>query len=82
MKTIYEHDLGGDGAKAGAYIDEKNVTVSVSYPIVKVIAPAMVVIDNLIDKIEKLVPGDQTGIAAKLKAEAQAELAQLIGSVV
>lgn len=81
MKTIYEHPIGGDGGKAGAYVDESNITVSVSYPISKVIEPATKAVDNLLDKLKDLIPGNwDDPIIEGLKDEYKKDLVKLIGA--
>lgn len=79
MKVIYEHAVGGDGAKAGAYVDGVDLLVKVSYPLDKVLAPANKIIDDAIDKVEALIPGDwDKALLEPLKAEAKAALIKLI----
>lgn len=84
MKNLVDFDkeIGSDGAKAvgalGVDGESLKFEVGVTYPIAKVIDPVMKVVDGLIDKVEKLIPGDQTGVAAKLKAEAREEMVKLL----
>lgn len=84
MKKLvsFEKELGGDGAKAAGSIGVSGASVvaqvEVNYPLEKVLEPALKVVDNMIDKIEKLIPGDQTVIAANLKKEAREELVKLL----
>lgn len=88
MKTIVEHaaDLGGQGAKAtfklGVEGANLKAEVSALYPIEKIVDKAMPVIDGLVDKIEQLIPGDQTKYAAELKADAKAQLVKLLSEQV
>lgn len=80
----FDKDLGSDGAKVnGALgIDGENLVanVAVTYPLAKVIEPVMKGVDNLVDKLEALIPGDQKGLAAKLKQEAREEILELIAN--
>lgn len=88
MKKIVgiDHDFGnGDvkGSAAGQLGVEGSdlvaeVAVKARYPLEKVVAPAMKVVDDLIDKVEKLIPGDQTALAAGLKADAKKQLVALL----
>lgn len=78
MKTIFETEVGGDGAKAGVYIQGKQFEAKIGIPVEKILEPAFKIIDSAIDKIEALVPGDQTGLAARLKAEARIEALELL----
>lgn len=78
MKTIYEHSLGGDGGKAGAYIEGTDLAIKATYPLAKVLDPVNKVVDSVIDKLEQWIPGDQKELADKLKLEAHAELVQLL----
>lgn len=78
MKEIVEKEIGGDGAKAGLYIDKDSLSIKISYPTQKVVEPLTKVIDNLVDKIEQFIPGDQTGMAEKLKQEAREEIAEYL----
>lgn len=80
MKTIIEKGFGGDGATTGLYVEGQALVAKVSYPLSEALEPLYSVIDKAIDKVEQLIPGDQTGIAAKLKAEAREELTQLLGA--
>lgn len=80
MKAIYESAVGGDGAKAGAYVDGSDILLKVSYPIAKIIEPATKVADGLLDKLEALIPGDwDKAIIEKLKLEYKEELIKLLG---
>ena len=84
MKDIVSIDkeVGSDGlkVKAGLAVEGENLIAEVqaSFPIAKVIEPAMKVIDDLVDKVEKLIPGDQTMLAAGLKADARAQIVKLL----
>lgn len=84
MKKIvgFENKIGGDGAMVAGElaVDGANLAavVKIVYPIEKVAEPAFKVIDELVDKVEKLIPGDQTALAAGLKADARAALIKLL----
>lgn len=84
MKKVvsFEQALGGDGGKVGGAVgiegDQLKAELSVTYPIEKVVEPALKVVDDLVDKLEKLIPGDQTAMAAKAKADARAALVAMI----
>jgi hypothetical protein len=84
MKKIVgiDHDFGGGDVKGsvGAQLQIEgadlvaDVSVKGRIPLEKVMQPAKKVIDDLIDKVEKLIPGDQTALAAGLKSDAYAAL--------
>jgi hypothetical protein len=86
MKQLaqFEKEIGGDGAKASGalQVDGSSIVaeVKVSFPLAKVIEPAMKVVDGLVDKLEKLIPGDQSGLAADLKREAREELVKVLSA--
>lgn len=83
-KKIVDFDkaLGGDGAQVVGALSVVGETleakIAVTYPLEKVLTPAYEVIDKLIDKVEKLIPGDQSALAAGLKEDARRELLQLL----
>jgi len=78
-KTIYEKEIGSDGAKAGLYVDGQNLSLHVSYPLAKVVEPATKAVDSLIDKLEKLIPGDwDKPMLEKVKEEYKEELVKLL----
>lgn len=80
MKDIvsFEQGIGGDGATLKGSLGVEGETLSaqvqVSFPIEKIVEPAMKVVDDLVDRLEKLIPGDQTAMAASAKADARAAL--------
>jgi hypothetical protein len=84
MKELakFEQPVGGDGAMVGGAVGVEGeyltANVKAKYPIAKIVEPAAKVIDELVDKVEKLLPGDQTGLAAELKAEARAKLVKAL----
>jgi len=82
MKKIYETALGGDGAKVGAYIEGADLTVKATYPLGKVLLPVNKVIDEIIDKVEAWIPGDQKAIAEGMKADAHKRLVELLSESV
>lgn len=79
MKTIVEQAVGGDGAKAGLYVEGDQLTIKVGYPIAKLVSPITDVIDAAIDKIEALVPGDwDKALLEPIRAEAKAALVKVL----
>lgn len=79
MKTIYEHSVGGDGAMAGAYVEGGNVVIKASFPLEKAVEPLNKVIDQAIDKLESVIPGDwDKALLEPIRAEAKAALLKLI----
>ena len=84
MKKLieFEKEIIEETLKAGASLvidgSDLKLQIGASMPIEKIAEPMFKVIDSAIDKIEKLIPGDQTALAATLKAEARAELVKLL----
>ncbi len=83
MKSIVSIDKEiGDGlkVKAGIGVEGSDLAadVRVVFPLAKVIDPVMKIVDGLVDKVEKLIPGDQTTLAESLKAAARADLVKLL----
>lgn len=84
MKKLisFEQPIGGDGANAAGAVgiegSNLKAEVSIVYPIEKIIEPAAKVIDDLVDKLEKLIPGDQTAMAAQAKADSRAALVKAL----
>ena len=85
MKSIIEFDkeIGADGLKAkGALgVDGENLSASVSviYPIGKIIQPLTAAVDSTLDKLEVLIPGDwDKAIIEMVKAEYKVELLKLL----
>lgn len=78
MKSIITKEIGGDGAAAELLIGEGKLAVQVSYPLEKIIEPLTSVVDKVVDKLEQFIPGDQTGLASQIKADARKELAELL----
>lgn len=80
MKELvsFEQAIGGDGAKLkgqlGTEAADLKLQVAVSYPVEKILEPALKVIDGLVDKLEALIPGDQKAMAASAKADARAAI--------
>ena len=80
MKDIvkFEQGIGGDGAtlKGALGVEGETLTaqLQISYPLDKIIEPVGKVVDDLVDKLEKLIPGDQTEMATKAKADARAAI--------
>lgn len=85
LKSI-DHDFGGGDVKGSAKgklaIDGSDllaeVAVQARYPLEKAITPLNKVIDEIIDKVEKFIPGDQTDIAKGLKETAHKRLLELL----
>jgi len=79
MKTIVEQVVGGDGAKAGLYVDGDQLTVKIGYPIAKLISPITDVLDAAIDKLEAAIPGDwDKALLEPIRAEAKAALVKVL----
>lgn len=84
MKDLvkFEKEIGGDGAKASGSLSVDasviQASVVVSYPIAKVVEPILKAGDQLVDKLEALIPGDQKLVAAQLKQELREEVMKLI----
>lgn len=84
MKQIVgiDQEIGGDGAKLNAQLGVEasnlKLELSVTYPLEQVLTPVNTVIDNLIDKVEALIPGDQKALAEGLKTDAKAQLVKLL----
>lgn len=79
MKTVYESPVGGDGAKAGLYVEDGCLALKATYPMEKVIKPITDVIDMAIDKIEELIPGDwDKALLDPVKAEAKAAILKML----
>lgn len=85
MKDIVkiEQGIGGDGAmiKGSLGVEESNIKleIGVTYPIEKIVAPATKAVDNLLEKLEKAIPGDwDKPILEKAKAEFKEELIKLL----
>lgn len=84
MKQIIgiDQEVGGDGAKVKAAVgveaDQLKIELAATYPLSKVVDPAMKVIDGVVDKIEQFIPGDQKALAETLKKEAREELVKLL----
>lgn len=78
----FEKEVGTDGAKvAGAVgVEESTLKVQLTaeYPLAKIINPVMVEVDQLVDKLEKLIPGDQSAMATQAKADARAAIVKAI----
>lgn len=77
MKELvsFEQLLGGDGGKiqgkGGVEGTDITLQLSVKYPVEKVLEPAFKVIDQLVDKLEALIPGDQKAMAQSAKVDAR-----------
>lgn len=81
MKTIYEHDIGVDGAKGGVYLSGGMVEVKMAYPVVKLVDPIMATLDPLKEKLKAIIPGNWEdplvdGAFASIKAEIVALLSE------
>lgn len=88
MKDLIKHEqaIGADGAQVAAKIGVEGVNLkaelAVTYPIEKIVEPAVKVINDLVDKLEQFIPGDQTGMAAQLKADAKEALVKALSEQV
>ena len=85
MKEIVSTDkeIGSDGLKLGAKLgvegSDLKAQIEVSYPIAKIIEPATKAADELLDKIEKAIPGDwDKPMIEKFKAEYKQRLVELL----
>lgn len=80
MKTIYEHDLGSEGGKAGAYLDGGMVEVKVGYPVAKIVEPIMAQLDPLKEKLKAALPMDAVTdpLVDKIFEEAKEAIVKLI----
>lgn len=79
-KEIIGKDFGGDGAHVALGVEEDKMYLKVTLPLSKVVEPCSMVIDQLIDKLEKIIPGDQLAMAAQAKADAKAQLVKLLSA--
>lgn len=81
----FEQEIGGDGAIAKGAVGIEGVNlkamVEITYPALKVIDPVLKQVDNLVDKLEKLIPGDQLEMAAKAKVEYREALAKALAEI-
>lgn len=88
MKEIVKHEaaIGADGAKIQALVGVEgqylSANVAVQYPIEKLVKPATEVINNLVDKLEQFIPGDQKVMAENLKNEAKEALVKALSEQV
>lgn len=85
MKKLASIDkaIGSDGLEieAAVGVETSNIkaVVQVTYPIEKVVEPATKVANKLLDKLEKLIPGDwDKPIIEKLKEEFKNELVEAL----
>jgi len=69
MKNLFETAVGGDGAKLSIGLDQEDVAFMVRMPVMKLAEPALKAIDSAVDGLEHLIPGDQSELAVKIKAE-------------
>lgn len=77
-----EFEIGSDGkGKAHVSVDAQSLVVGVeaSYPIAKIIEPATKAVDDLLDKLEKIIPGDwDKPLIEKLKEEYKEKLLEYL----
>lgn len=84
MKELFkkDFDLGSDAnGQVLLAVDPLVLKLSVSadYPVVKIIEPATQAVDKMLDKLEKLIPGDwDKPIIEKVKEEFREELIKLL----
>lgn len=88
MKELlkFEKEIGESQAKVGGALVVENslivAEVKVSFPVAKLVEPATKAVDNLLDKLEKAIPGDWDKVLIeKVKAEYKEELTKLISEV-
>lgn len=85
--TSHKQQLGSDGeVSATLGIKGKNLRIeaAVAYekPVEEIVNPVLAKVDELVDWVEKKIPGDQMAEALKLKAEIREILVgSLIGAV-
>ena len=82
-KLQFEKELGDSGAKASGSIGVEGqnlkASVSVEYPVEKIIAPATKAVDSLLDKLEAAIPGSwDKPLLEKVKSEYKEELLKLL----
>lgn len=78
-KVIYETAVGGDGGKAGLYVDGGDISVKATFPIAKIVEPATKALDAALDKLAQVIPGDwDNALIEKVKVEYKEELIKLI----
>ena len=81
MKEIVQidQDIGGDGGKIAAALgvqgDQLAAQVVVTYPIAKIVEPALEVYDKIAEKIGNAIPGDWDN---KLLADLRVEFKDLL----
>lgn len=77
-----EFDIGSDAkgrALVGIEGENLKLEVSAEYPVLRIIEPATKAVDNLLDKLERLIPGDwDKPLIEKLKEEYKEELLKLL----
>lgn len=84
MKELFrkDFDLGSDAsgqAVLGVNAEHLKLELSALYPTDKIIEPAAQAVDKLLDKLEKLIPGDwDKPLIDKLKEEFREELIKLL----
>lgn len=79
MKTLFEKEIGSEGAKASLVIDGGMLEAKVSYPVVKLVEKALAPLDGLKKKIEDLIPGDlENKLVDEAFAAAKTEIAKLL----
>lgn len=85
--TSHSQKLGNDGevsAQLGIKGQNLRIEASVAYekPVSEIVDPVLKKVDELVDWVEKKIPGDQMAEANKLKAEIHELLiSKLIGAV-
>lgn len=81
-KTIYEANIGGDGGKAGAYINEGSLEVKASYPLSKLVDPVKAAINKGIDSAENAIPGDVDKLVLEpIRAAIMVEIDKLLAGI-
>lgn len=86
MKDLYktEQPLGSDGGKFGGGVGIDNTDlvahVEIRYPVLKLAEPILNKVDDFLDKIEQLIPGDQKAMAEAAKQDLRAAVLAYIGS--
>lgn len=79
MKVVYEHEVGGDGGKAGLYLAEGMVEVKIGYPVKKLLEPVLEKLDPLGVKLKELIPGNfEDAVVDDLVVKIKAEVVKLL----
>lgn len=79
MKTIFEHDLGPDGAKGGLYLEKGSLVAKVSTPVNELVDRLVAPLDPLKEQLKAAIPGDwDNSIIDGIFNGAKAEITKLL----